>query len=227
MTQRGLSFVITVAAILLAATARAERYLEAGAKIYNQCKSCHEIGEDAKNRVGPQLNDLNGRVAGSVDGFRYSKSMAKAGADGLIWTDETLNAFLEDPKAYIPKTKMSFRGIRDAEDRADLIAYLDSFSPDAMLHSASDPHDLDPDILAIKGDVAYGEYLSGDCKTCHQADGSAQRMPSITGWAEEDFVIVMHAYKNKSRTHPVMQMMAGRLNNEEIAALAAYFAGLD
>lgn len=225
--QIGLSFVITAAAILFAATARAEPDLEAGAKIYNQCKSCHQIGEDAKNRVGLQLNDLNGRVAGSVEGFRYSRSMQQSGDDGLIWTDETLDAFLEDPKAYIPKTKMSFRGIKDAEDRANLIAYLDSFSPDAVLHSANDPNDLDAAILAIKGDVAYGEYLSGDCKTCHQADGSAQGMPFITGWAEEDFVIVMHAYKNKSRTHPVMQMMAGRLNNEEIAALAAYFAGLD
>ena len=147
---------MTVAATLVAAAAHAEPDLEAGAKLFNQCKACHQIGEDARNRVGPHLNELNGRVAGSVEGFRYSKPMAKAGADGLIWTDETLDAFLEDPKSYIPKTKMSYRGMKDAEDRADLIAYLDSFSPDMLLHSANDPHDLDPAILAIKGDVAYG-----------------------------------------------------------------------
>jgi len=219
--------VTTAAATLIAAATHAEPDPDAGATLFNQCKACHQIGEGAKNRVGPQLNDLNGRVAGSVDGFRYSKPMANAGENGLVWTDETLNAFLEDPQSYIPKTKMGFRGIKDAEDRAKLIAYLDSFSPDMLLHSSDNPHDLDPAILAIKGDVAYGEYLSGECKTCHQEDGSAQGMPSITGWAEEDFVTVMHAYKNKSRTHPVMQMMAGRLSNEEIAALAAYFGGLE
>lgn len=80
-----------------------------------------------------------------------------------------------------------------------------------------------PEILALTGDRAYGEYLASDCTACHQADGSDKGIPSITGWPQEIFVIVMHAYKNKDRAHPVMQMMAGRLSNEEIAALAAYF----
>ena len=82
-------------------------------------------------------------------------------------------------------------------------------------------------ILRIKGDAEYGEYLSGDCTACHQVDGSNNGIPSITGWDEESFVWVMHEYKEKYRAHPVMQMMAGRLANDEIAALAAYFATLE
>lgn len=86
---------------------------------------------------------------------------------------------------------------------------------------------LSAEVLAIVGDRDYGEYLSSDCKTCHQIDGSYDGIPSITHWYEEDFVIAMHAYKQKLRPHPVMQMMAGRLSDEEIAALAAYFASIE
>ncbi|MEM7190137.1 MAG: c-type cytochrome [Pseudomonadota bacterium] len=86
---------------------------------------------------------------------------------------------------------------------------------------------VDPAILAIEGDTAYGEYLASDCTTCHQADGADKGIPSITGWPRDAFVTAMHAYKAKARSHPVMQMMAGRLSNEEIAALAAYFGELE
>ncbi len=226
MKRDRLISVLTVAVAMFAATAQAEPDPQAGETVFRACKACHQIGEGAKNRVGPHLNDLNGRTAGTLDGFRYSKAMQDAGAQGLVWTDETLDAFLADPKSYVPKTKMGYRGLKDPQDRVNLIAYLARFSPDAVIHPSNAGYDLDPAILAIKGDVEYGEYLSGDCKTCHQADGSVQGMPSITGWPEEDFIVAMHAYKNKSRTHPVMQMMAGRLTNEEIAALAAYFGGL-
>lgn len=190
------------------------------------------VGPDARNRVGPHLNDLFGRRAASVPGYRYSADMARAGADGLIWTAETLNAYLENPRTLVTGTRMAFRGMPDAGDRADLIAWLRQFSaspaniPESPpTRSATDP-DLDPRILQIVGDPAYGEYLSSECVTCHQADGSDKGIPSITGWPVEDFVRAMHAYKQKLRPHPVMQMMAGRLSDEEIAALAAYFNGV-
>ena len=77
------------------------------------------------------------------------------------------------------------------------------------------------------GDPDYGEYLASECKTCHQQSGADDGIPSITHWPEEDFVVAMHAYKQKVRPHPVMQMMAGRLTDEEIAALAAYFKDLE
>ena len=183
--------------------------------------------------VGPHLNGLFGRAAAAHDGYKYSASMARAGSDGLIWTAETLDAYVENPRALVSKTRMSFRGMPDPQDRADLLAYLRRFSdspaniPEAEPTARGTDHDVDPKILALSGDPEYGEYLSGECVSCHQIDGSADGIPSVTGWPTEDFVVAMHAYKSKLRPHPVMQMMAGRLNDEEIAALAAYFKGLE
>lgn len=77
------------------------------------------------------------------------------------------------------------------------------------------------------GDPEYGEYLSGECTSCHQTSGEGDGIPSITNWPAEKFVTAMHAYKDGIRAHPVMQMIARRLSNEEIAALAAYFAGIE
>jgi len=82
------------------------------------------------------------------------------------------------------------------------------------------------DVLAIVGDIEYGEYLSSECTTCHQADGGNDGIPGIVGWDIETFVTAMHAYKEKHRENPVMQMVTGRLADDEIAALAAYFRSL-
>lgn len=206
---------------------------EAGKKIYKLCQRCHEVGSGAADGIGPHLNGIYGRAAAANDGFKYSKSMKRAGVDGLIWTVETLDAYIENPRALVSKTRMSFRGVKDPQKRADLMAYLRSFSdnpsniPEAEPTARGTDHDLDPAILALQGDPEYGEYLATECLTCHQADGAADGIPSITLWPEEDFVIAMHSYKNKLRPHPVMQMMAGRLSNEEIAALATYFGALE
>ena len=173
--------------------------IEAGEKVFQQCKGCRQVGSGAKHRSGPHLNALFGRKAAWLDDFRYSKSFQRAGASGLEWHADTLNVFLEDPRAMTSGTRMSFRGIKNGDD---------------------------PAILARKGDPEYGEYLSGECTTCHQAAGGDDGIPSITLWPEDQFVLAMHAYKNKQRKHPVMQMIAGRLADDEIAALAAYFKDL-
>ena len=205
---------------------------EKGAALFKSCKACHRVGEGATNRVGPMLNGVFGRAAGAVEDYKYSKSMQRMGADGLVWTFTTLDAFLENPKALVSRTKMSYRGMKDAQDRADLLAYLRLFSdnpadiPEAEPTEASGLPDLSPEVLALVGDPEYGEYLASECTTCHQVDGGDDGIPSITGWPNEDFVLALHAYKQKLRPHPVMQMMAGRLSDEEIAALAAYFSGL-
>lgn len=206
---------------------------EKGEKIFKKCTGCHQIGSGAVDKIGPHLNGIFGSQAAAHDGYRYSKSMKRAGDDGLIWTAETLDAYLENPRALVSKTRMSFRGLKDAEDRANVLAYLRGFSdnpadiPEAEPTALATDHDIDPAILALEGDPEYGEYLASECLTCHKADGSADGIPSITLWDTEDFVIAMHAYKRKLRPHPVMQMMAGRLNDEEIAALAAYFKDLE
>ena len=206
---------------------------ERGAKLYAKCKSCHMVGPDARHRVGPHLNELFGRKAAAYEDYRYSKDMARAGADGLIWDTETLDHYIENPRSLVTGTRMAFRGIAKAEDRADLLAFLRLYTvspsdiPEAEPTAAPRDPDVDPAILAIEGDRDYGEYLASECITCHQASGADKGIPSITGWPKPDFVVVMHAYKNQHRPHPVMRMIAGDLSDEEIAALAAYFEGVN
>ena len=204
-----------------------------GTHFDRQCKTCHQIGPGATNRVGPVLSNIFGRRAGAVSGFPYSKSIARMGSDGLTWTLQTLDAYIENPKALVSGTRMNYRGLKDDTDRADLLAYLRDFSdqpgniPESEPTARKTAPDLDPTILAIEGDAEYGAYLSSECSTCHRRDGADEGIPSITQWPPEDFVVAMHAYKSRLRPHPVMQMMAGRLSNDEIAALAAYFATLN
>ena len=205
-----------------------------GSQLFDrQCKACHQIGDGAINRVGPQLNGIFGRRAGGLEGFKYSKSIARMGSDGLTWTLETLDAYIDNPKALVSGTRMNYRGLKDAGQRADLLAFLRDWSdrpqniPEAEPTARPSVPGLDPAVFDIVGDKEYGEYLSAECKTCHQADGSDAGIPSINNWPEDDFVAAMQAYKIKLRPHPVMQMMAGRLNDEEIAALAAYFATIN
>lgn len=206
---------------------------DAGAQVFTKCSGCHQIGDGAVDKIGPHLNGIFGRSAAAHESYRYSKSMVRAGNDGLIWTAKTLDAYLENPRALVSKTRMSFRGLKEPEDRADVLAFLRTFSdspsdlPEAEPTAVGTDHDIDPAILALEGDAEYGEYLASECLTCHQSDGTSDGIPSITLWPTEDFVIAMHAYKRKLRPHPVMQMMAGRLNNEEISALAAYFKDLE
>jgi len=235
VTPRAHSLLTALAATLAASTIYAAPVGDpaAGAAVFAKCTACHQVGPGAQDMVGPHLNGLFGRAAAAHDGYKYSASMARAGSDGLIWTAETLDAYFENPRALVSKTRMSFRGMPDPQDRADLLAYLRRFSdspaniPEAEPTARGTDHDVDAKILALSGDPEYGEYLSGECVSCHQIDGSADGIPSVTGWPTEDFVVAMHAYKSKLRPHPVMQMMAGRLNGEEIAALAAYFKGLE
>lgn len=230
------SLTITITTLLMTGAVFASETgdTDKGAVIFKkQCSTCHQIGKDARHRVGPQLNGIYGSIAGTQEGVKYSPNMIRMGNDGLIWTAETLDAYTENPRALVSKTRMSFRGIKDPQDRSDLLAYLRLYSdnpaniPEAEPTAQGTDHNLDPAILAIQGDPEYGEYLASECLTCHQQDGTSDGIPSITLWPTEDFVVAMHAYKNKLRPHPVMQMMAGRLNDEEIAALAAYFKDLD
>jgi cytochrome c len=179
------------------------------------------------------LNGVFGRRAGSIEGFKYSKSISRMGADGLEWHLETLDAYLTNPKTLVSGTRMNYPGLAKPEDRAAILAYLRLWSDNPRDIPEADPTaskrevELDPAVLAIQGDPDFGQYLSSECTTCHQSDGSDKGIPSITNWPTQDFVMAMHAYKRKLRPHPVMQMMAGRLSDDEIAALAAYFEGVD
>jgi cytochrome c len=102
--------------------------VEAGEKVFRKCKACHAVGDGAKNKSGPQLNNLFGRTMGAVDGFSYSGVMTAAHDAGRVWDEASLAEFLANPKAYMNGTKMSFSGLKKEEDLAAVTAYLKTFS---------------------------------------------------------------------------------------------------
>lgn len=101
--------------------------VEAGKTVFAQCKACHQVGEGAKNTVGPILNGIIGRAAGQVAGYTYSEVNKKS---GKTWDDATFTTYIKDPKAMMPGTKMVYVGLKDDKKIADLLAYLKGFGPD-------------------------------------------------------------------------------------------------
>lgn len=219
-------FAFLVAAMLLGAGAQAEIIgdPENGEKAFRKCKTCHQVGPEAQHRTGPELNGVVGAAIGTKAGFKYSKDMQELGASGATWTYELLDNFIAKPRDLIKGTRMSYNGVKSPEERSDIIAYLTTFSATDATSDAA--FIVTPDILGLEGDVEYGAYLASECTTCHQTDGGDDGIPSIVGLDADVFVTAMHAYREKHRENPVMQMVTGRLNNEEIAALAAYFKDL-
>lgn len=96
----------------------------AGSSLWSQCRACHAI-EDGRNGVGPHLYGIVGREVAAVDGFNYSGALEQAGD---VWEPEILSAFLEAPSSVAPGTSMNYRGMASAEDRANLIAYMEAES---------------------------------------------------------------------------------------------------
>lgn len=101
---------------------------EKGESVFRKCKACHMVGEGAKARIGPPLNDIIGATAGAQEGYSYSPAMKKAGEDGLVWSEETLFEYLENPREMVPGSKMIFPGLKKETDRRNVIAYLKQFS---------------------------------------------------------------------------------------------------
>ncbi len=121
---------IAVAAAIFSGPVWAEGDAAKGERIFKKCKACHNLDKN-KHKVGPSLVGLIGRTAGTGKDaksklYRYSRAMKKAGGDGIVWTPENLDKFLIKPKKFIPKTKMTFPGLKKPVDRADVIAYLRS-----------------------------------------------------------------------------------------------------
>jgi cytochrome c len=109
---------------VLLASASADR----GATAVRKCQSCHNFAEGEPNKQGPYLYDVMGGPQAHADGFAYSDIFSQHNADGLVWSYENMNAFLESPKGYAPGTKMAFAGVKSAEERADIMAYLQTLS---------------------------------------------------------------------------------------------------
>lgn len=99
----------------------------AGEQVFKKCKVCHQIGETAKNMVGPVLNGVVGRKAGTYENYSYSDANKNS---GITWDEATLKVYLHDPKAKVPGTKMTFPGLQSDDDIDNVIAYLKSIGPD-------------------------------------------------------------------------------------------------
>ena len=116
-----------VPALFLTAGAASAQDAAAGEKVFLKCRACHQVGETAKNGVGPQMNGLFGRKAGTVEGYNYSDANKNS---GLTWDEATFKEYIKNPKAKIPGTKMIFAGIPNDKEIEDLVAYLKQFGPD-------------------------------------------------------------------------------------------------
>lgn len=110
--------------ILFGALAARADDAEEGKKVFAQCGACHQVGEKAKNAVGPVLNGLFGRPAGTVPGYKYSDANKNS---GVTWDEATFKEYIQDPRKKIPGTKMIYAGLKDGKKIESLIAYLHKF----------------------------------------------------------------------------------------------------
>jgi cytochrome c len=121
--KRTLRLAMAIAVIAGTAPAVAQDATK-GEVVFNQCRACHAIGPGARNKVGPQLNGIVGRKAGSVSGFNYSDAMKQKAASGLVWTEANLSSYLQSPDVFLPGGVMAISGVKDEGQLKDLIAFL-------------------------------------------------------------------------------------------------------
>lgn len=176
-----------------------------GAELFKQCAACHAIGEGAADGVGPQLNHVFGRRAGTMEGYAYSEALlAKAKEDNLLWHEETLYTFLAGPQFFIKGTTMGFAGLRREKEIRDLIAYLIQYSPAyeaesevevssqalagaAPLPAAPSADEVEevpeftPEYLALGDAIKGGGDLWGkQCRHCHGNSAYPGKAPKLT-----------------------------------------------
>jgi cytochrome c len=117
-------------ALLLVPFRAGAQDIAAGETSFRKCLPCHAVGEGAANKVGPALNGLDGRKAGTVEGYSYSPFNKQS---GIVWRTETFRDYIRSPQSMIPRTKMSFAGVRNEQEITDLWTYLARFRPDGKL----------------------------------------------------------------------------------------------
>ncbi len=116
-----------VSALAMSAMSASAQDVAAGETSFKKCLACHAIGEGAKNKVGPELNGLDGRKSGSVAGYAYSDANKNS---GITWNEATFSEYIKDPRAKIPGTKMTFAGIKNESEIKSLWAYMAQFKAD-------------------------------------------------------------------------------------------------
>ena len=124
-TEDIMTRIAVIACVLVGGTASAlAQDLANGENSFKKCLPCHSVGPDAKNKVGPVLNGLDGRKSGTIESYNYTDANKNS---GITWDDKTFAEYITDPRAKIPGTKMVYAGIKNEKERADLWAYLKQF----------------------------------------------------------------------------------------------------
>jgi len=213
-----------------------------GAELFKQCMVCHAVGKGAENTVGPNLNHVFGRKAGSIEDYKYSEAMlAKGSDDTLIWDEKSLYIFIAGPERYVKGTTMGFKGLRTEQEIKDLLSWLIQYSPayevgsgelvdnasidDSVLPEApsaqeveEDP-DLTEDYLANKEAITSGGELWGkQCRHCHGNSaypGKAPKLKPATYKPEFVFSRITDGFKKMPAWKSVFSL-------EERKALVAY-----
>jgi cytochrome c len=126
MRKLTLSALVVIASSVTASVALAQD-VAAGKTSFNKCLACHAVGEGAKNKIGPVLNGLDGRKAGTVEGYSYSEANKNS---GITWNEAEFKEYIKDPKAKIPGTKMAFAGVKNEKEINDLWAFLAQYDKD-------------------------------------------------------------------------------------------------
>ena len=121
---------MTAAIIAASVCAASAQDVSKGEVSFHKCLPCHSIGDDAQNKIGPELNGLDGRHSGSVPDFAYSDANKNS---GIVWTEDKFKEYIKDPKALVPGTKMIFAGIKNEQEVADLWAYVRQFNADGSI----------------------------------------------------------------------------------------------
>jgi cytochrome c len=122
--------VIAAALVLAAANTALAQDVAKGENSFHKCMACHSIGPDAQNKLGPELNGLDGRHSGTVANFNYSDANKNS---GIVWAEATFKQYIKDPKAMIPGTKMTFAGVKNDQEVNDLWAYVSQFDADGNI----------------------------------------------------------------------------------------------
>ncbi|MBF0189072.1 MAG: hypothetical protein HQL50_14210 [Magnetococcales bacterium] len=154
-----------------------------GKRIARSCVSCHDMSRSRSMQlVGPPLWEVFGRVSGVVPGYDYSAAHIRKSAECMVWDEESLDAYLANPKAYVPGNKMAFAGLRDAKERKALISYLKTLrypdEPPASLFTGNETGDLSEALFAsAEGEVWKSkgeETVRRVCWTCHDTGETAE-----------------------------------------------------
>lgn len=214
-------FISALLMILFSVSASHAQDAAAGKTVFNKCKACHKIGADAKNGVGPALNGIIGRTAGSGDGFKYGADMVRAGEKGLVWNEALIADYIAGPRAFLQaylddtgaKTRMSFK-VNKPQQRLDVAAYLAALTAQDPTAAKAEPapepapaetrtvaeviadQEFTEAFMADEANIAVGKELwFKQCTHCHGYKAYPGKAPKLKPVKYKPTFVFKRVYK--------------------------------